>query len=151
MTKVELVGFKELEKGLERLSKAVGKGVLRRGLKKASQPIAELANEIAPKGATGEFSKSFSYSTRLNKRQGRLHRKMFRGDRASVEGFVGTNDPAGVQQEFGNQNHDPQPSLRPAWDAEALPTLDRLGKDLWSELDKSIIRANRKAAKLAGG
>lgn len=151
MTEVALVGFKELEKALDQLSKSAGKGVLRRGLKKAATPLAALANSKAPVGSTGDYSGSFAYSTKLNKRQSGQHRKMFRDQRASVEGFVGTNDPAGVQQEFGNVNHRPQPALRPAWEQDKMAMLDRLGKDLWRELDKSLVRANRKAAKLAGG
>jgi len=147
METVKVSGFKELEKALEELTKAAGKGVLRRALKTAATPIADAANAAAPVGSTGEYAKSFVYSTKLNKRQSGLHRKMFRNDRAAVEGFIGTNDPAGVQQEFGNIHHAPQPALRPAWDSEAKPTLDRLGKELWTELDKSAARAARKAAK----
>ena len=147
MTEVKLVGFAELEKELDRLSKAAGKGVLRRALKKSATPIADAANAAAPTGATGGLSRSFTYSTKLNKPQKGLHRKMFRNDKAAVEGFVGTNDPAGVQQEFGNQNHGPQPALRPAWDQEGGPTLDRLGQELWREFEKSLARAERKAAK----
>jgi len=147
MEAVELIGFKELEKALEQLSQSAGKGVLRRGLKKAATPIAKLSNSMAPEGPTGDYAKSFVYSTKLNKRQTGLHRKMFRDQRAAVEGFVGTNDPAGVQQEFGNEHHGPQPALRPAWDAERGATLDRLGQELWSELDKSVKRAAKKSAK----
>ena len=147
MTAVKLTGFRELEKALEDLTKSAGKGVLRRGLKKASEPIAKLANSLAPEGLSGDYSKSFVYSTKLNKRQAGLHRKMFKDQKAAVEGFVGTNDPAGVQQEFGNQNHGPQPALRPAWDTESGPTLERLSEILWSELDKAAKRAARKAAK----
>ena len=145
--KVALEGFADLEVELDRLTKAAGKGVLRRSLKKAAMPIAATANSFAPVGDTGDYAQSFVYSARLNKRQGGAHRKMFRNDRASVEGFVGTNDPAGVQQEFGNIHHSPQPALRPAWDQEAMPTLNRLGDYLWDELAKSVARAERKAAK----
>lgn len=144
---IKLSGFAELDRELEKLSKAAGKGVLRRSLKKSASPIAETANNFAPVGDTGAYSQSFVYSTKLNKRQSGQHRKMFRSDRAAVEGFVGTNDPAGIQQEFGNVHHGPQPALRPAWDQEALPTLDRLGGHLWDEFQKSLGRANRKAAK----
>lgn len=149
MTTVEVEGLSDLEKALDDLSKAAGKGVLRRSLKKAAEPMADAANSIAPVGITGDFSKSFVYSTRLNSRQAGLHRKMFRDERAAVEGFVGTNDPAGVQQEFGNINHGPQPVMRPAWDQQARPTLDRLGENLWDEFEKSLARAERKAARLA--
>lgn len=144
---IQLEGFKELERELEKLSKAAGKGVLRRSLKTAATPIATVANASAPVGTTGDYAGSFSYSTKLNKRQAGLHRKMFRNDRDAVEAFVGTNDPAGIQQEFGNQNHGPQPAMRPAWDQEAMPTLDRLGPLLWTEVEKSIARAAKRAAK----
>lgn len=147
---VELSGFSELEAELERLSKAAGKGVLRRALKTSAEPVANIANSLAPVGETGEYSKSFVYSTKLNKRQAGLHRRMFRNDKASVEGFLGTNDPAGVQQEFGNINHAAQPALRPAWEQDKMALLDRLSKELWAELEKAISRAERRAAKQRG-
>jgi len=142
-------GFAELEAVLDDLPKATGKNVLRRGLKSAAEPMAELANSLAPVGETGDYAQSFAYSTKLSKRQGRMHRKMFRDDRAAVEGFVGTDDPAGVQQEFGNIHHAPQAALRPAWDQDHKAMLDRLGKDLWEQLAKALARAERKAARLA--
>jgi hypothetical protein len=146
MATVTLSGFAELDAALAELSKAAGKGVLRRALKKAATPIADVASSLAPVGQ-GNLSASFAYGTKLNKRQAGLHRKMFRDDKASVEGFVGSNDPAAVQQEWGNINHGPQPSLRPAWDAEAMPTLDRLKTELSSEIEKAAARAARKAAR----
>jgi hypothetical protein len=147
MTTVKLEGFKELEAGLDELTKAAGKGVLRRSLKSAAEPMAAMANSLAPVGQSGQYSKSFAYSTKLNKRQAGLHRKAFRDDKAAVEGFVGTNDPAGVQQEFGNINHAAQPALRPAWDADQGPLLDRLGKEMADELNKAVARARRKMAR----
>lgn len=140
-------GFAELDKELEALGPKMGKSVLRRALKKAAEPMAELANSLAPVGPTGELSKSFIYSTKLNQRQKRMHRKMFRDDRASVEGFVGTNNAAGVQQEFGNILHGPQPSLRPAWDQDRMALLERLKEELRAEIDKAVARAARRAAK----
>lgn len=141
-----VTGFADLEKALKDLEKRAGKRVLSGSLKKAALPIADVANNLAPKGETGQYAKSFVYSTRLTKRQARLHRKMFRDDRAAVEGFVGTSDPAGIQQEFGNINHKAQPALRPAWDREAQATLDRLGKIMWEEFKKAQTRATRRAA-----
>lgn len=146
---VDVQGFAELERELDRLTKAAGKGVLRRALKKSAEPLAVMANSKAPVGASGNYSKSFVYSTKLNKRQSGQHRRMFRDNRASVEGFVGTNDPAGVQQEFGNINHAAQPALRPAWSQDKMAMLDRLSKELWLELEKAVKRAERKAARLA--
>ena len=41
----------------------------------------------------------------------------------------------------------PQPFLRPAFDAEAKNTIERLAPLIWSEIDKSAKRAARRAAK----
>lgn len=147
MTEVKLEGFAELDRALAELSKAAGKGVLRRSLKKAAEPTAALAASMAPMGATGNLAASVQYGTKLTKRQAGLHRKMFRDDKASVEGFVGANDPAAVPQEFGTINHGPQPFLRPAWDQDAMALLDRLGEQLAVEVEKSVKRARAKAAR----
>lgn len=144
---IKLEGFKALDDALEELSKSARGGVLRRSLKNAAEPMAALASTFAPRGTTGNLSDSFIYSTKLNKRQAGQHRKAFRDDKASVEGFVGSNDPAAVQQEFGNQNHGPQPALRPAWDQDHGPFLDRLGAELAVEVGKAVKRARAKAAK----
>jgi HK97 gp10 family phage protein len=144
---VKLEGFKELDNALAELSRAAGKGVLRRSLKKAAEPMADLASSLAPRGPTGNLATSVKYGTKLTKRQAGLHRKMFRDDKASVEGFVGANDPAAVPQEFGTVDHGPQPFMRPAWDQDALPLLDRLGKELAVEVEKSVKRARAKAAR----
>lgn len=149
MATVKVEGFADLEKALLDLTKAAGKGVLRRALKTAATPVAEAASAMAPVGDTGSLAASFAYGTKLNKRQAGLHRKMFRNDKAAVEGFVGSNDPAAVQQEFGNVNHGPQPALRPAWDAGAGKVLDDLGREMWAEFSKAAARAERKAARLA--
>ena len=150
MATVKLEGFKELERELERLSKAAGKGVLRRSLKKAAMPMKDTMHDLAPRGdtASDDLADSISIGTKLSKRQAGLHRKMFRDDRAAVEMFVGAGpDPASWTQEFGTINHGAQPFARPAWDAEAQPTLDRLGRILWDEFEKSLKRANAKAAR----
>ena len=145
---MKLSGFAELERELEQLEKlATRKAVARRALKKAAEPLAGIANSMAPVGPTGDYARSFVYSTKLNKRQTGLHRKMFRNDRAAVEGFVGTNDPAGVQQEFGNLHHGPQPALRPAWQQDQNAMLDRLKAELWADIQKTIARAKARAAR----
>ena len=146
-TTVKLEGFKELDIELGQLGRQMGKPVLRRALKKAAEPMADKANKAAPVGPTGNLARSFTYGTKLNKRQSSLHRKLFRDERASVEGFVGTNDPAGVQQEFGNVRHGPQATLRPVWDQDKMALLDRLKVELRTEIDRAVARAARKAAK----
>lgn len=144
---MELEGFKELEDALDDLSKAAGKGVLRRSLKKAGQPLADLMRSGAPRGQ-GDLIESIGVGSKLSKRQGALHRAMFRDDRASVEVFVGAGPLAQApQSEFGNEHQAPQPFVRPAWDQDQQALLDRLGSHLWAEFEKSLARAKRKAAK----
>lgn len=163
---VDLVGFKELEQELDRLSKAAGKGVLRRALKKAAEPMAEMARSMVPVD-DGDLKKSITVSVKLAKRQAGLHRKMFKDDRASVEMFLGPSYDLGAGGrhghlvEFGTAPHinqgqfpgtqhpgtAPQPFMRPAWDADQVKLLDRIGQNMWKELQKSIARAERKAAR----
>lgn len=159
-------GLKDLEKALDQLSKSAGKGVLRRSLKKAAQPMADLAGSLAPVD-DADLSKSIIVSTKLEKNSARRHRKMFKDDRAAVEIFVGPDYGLGKGGrhghlvEFGTDPHinagqfagtmhpgtAPQPFMRPAWDQDRKAMLDRLSRELWAELDKSLQRAARKAAK----
>ncbi|WIY23349.1 HK97-gp10 family putative phage morphogenesis protein [Parasedimentitalea psychrophila] len=146
---MQLEGFSELEDALDQVSKAAGKGVLRRGLKKAAEPMAKLMRDKASEDQ-GDLRDSVAVSTKLSKRQATAHRKMFRDDRASVEMFVGAGPlPQAHLSEFGSVHNAPAPFVRPAWDQDHRALLDRLGKDLWAELSKSIARAERKAARIA--
>ena len=146
---MKLEGFKELERELERLSKSVGKAALRRALRKSAQPLADKMQAGAPV-EEGDLRDSIGVSTKLSPRQSRLHRKMFRNDKASVEMFVGAGPlPQAHLQEFGTVKQSPQPFARPAWDADNKAMLERLKTDLWAEVEKSVARAERKAARNA--
>jgi hypothetical protein len=147
---VELEGFAALERELLRLSKSQGKASLRRSLKKAAKPMAELMIDAAPRGDGAEdgLAETIAVGTKLSKRQAKKHRKMFKDDRSAVEVFVGPGpDPAAWNQEFGNIIHGPQPFVRPSWDADHMPLLVRLGREVWNDLEKTLDRAARKAAK----
>lgn len=155
---VKLLGYQGLIRAFEELPKATGKNVLRRVLIKRGQPIAAHASAIAPDDpATPGKSIRFIAGTVLTKRQRGLHRKAFKDDRASVEVFVGqdvppggkASDPAGVQQEFGNINHGPQPSLRPAWDAGKAAVFDGITDDIGREIAKAAKRLAAKSARAA--
>lgn len=167
MTTVKVTGFKDLEAALTSLSKAAGKGVLRRALKNAATPIADAARAMAPDDAATrgyDLKNSIAVSTKLSRREAKSHRKMFRDDRAAVEMFVGAGPlPQAVFNEFGtspfinkgkfagteNPGMSPRPFLRPAWDAGKGKLLDDLGREMWSEFDKSAKRAASKAARQA--
>lgn len=155
-------GFAALDALFEELAKpATRRATGRRALLKAARPMAELANQLKPDDPTtagGDDAIRFGVGTRLTARQRNLHRRITSDDRAGVEVFVGvaarrgaaTAHPAAVQQEFGNRNHPPQPSLRPAWDQDHRAMLQRLGSDLWDEIQRTIARARRRAARDRG-
>ena len=145
--KMKLEGFSDLDKELAQFSKSVGKGVLRRTLIAASGPLAALMRQNAPRDTQALYD-SIAISTKLNARQSRLHRRMFRNDKASVEVFVGAGTlPQAHLQEFGTENHSPQAFIRPAWDNDKMQLLERIKKLLRIEIDKAALRAARKAAK----
>lgn len=149
---VKLSGFAELEQALDNLSKAAGKGALRRSLKRAAEPTAKLAAQMAPK-RTGKLAASIIVGAKLNGRQTKIHRKMFRDDRSSVELFVGPSylrgdgGRHGHLLEFGTIKMPPQPFMRPAWEQDQKAILDRLKVELWDQIQKAIARAEARAAR----
>lgn len=142
--RAKVSGLKDLDKALGQLSKATAKSVLRRVLKDAGEPIARAARQKAPTD-TFILQESIDVSTTLNRRQRALHKA--EGGRAFQEMFVGTNDPAGVQQEFGNENHAAQPFMRPAWDSEQDKALEIISNQLWTEIEDAAKRLAKKASK----
>lgn len=155
-TTVKIEGLREVDEALGDLGKVLGRNVLRRVAVSRLKPMAEEARRLAPDDPnTGgnDLKTSIAVSTRLGKRQGKLNRKS-KSEAEAHMGPAGPNGnvpPQGIQQEFGNQNHGPQPFMRPAWDSgkEALP--DGIGADLWAEIEKAAARQAKKAAKLAKG
>ncbi|MCA2012399.1 HK97 gp10 family phage protein [Cereibacter sphaeroides] len=148
-----LSGFRELERELEQLANhRLRKASARRALLKAAQPMAAIADALAPEDPASEFDHiRVAVGTRLTRRQRRLHRRMFSDERAAVEVFVGVagTHPAGVQQEFGNINHGPQSFMRPAWDRDHRAMLDRLKAELAADIQRTVARAARRAARQA--
>jgi len=153
---VKLQGFADLDKALQQIEKqSTRKAVLRRSLRKAAEPMAQLASSLAPIGATGNLAESVVVGVKLDGRQAKIHRKMFRNDKQAVEIFVGPSylkgggGRHGHLQEFGTVNHGPQPFMRPAWDQDKGALLDRLGEEIAADIEKTAARAARKAAKAA--
>lgn len=144
---VKVEGLAELEKALMQIEKlTTRKSLGRRVLKKAGQPLADKMNGLAPndEGTDGGLNRSYAVSTKLNKRQAKAARREPKDD---VVMYVGTNDPAGLQQEFGNVNHGPQPHVRPSWDGGKNKALDMIKSELGSEIIKTAKRQARKALK----
>lgn len=150
--KFKIDGLRELDAALGELPKATAKGVLRRVGKKALQPMASTARSLAPDDpSTGgvDLRASVIVGTKLNKRQASMARKD--EGKAFVTVYMGTNDPAGVQQEFGNVNHGPQSFMRPAFSQHARGTIDIVAKELGGEIEKTAKRRAARLAKKAAG
>ncbi len=141
---VKILGLKELDKALGELPKATAKAALRRVLIEGGELIASAARRGAPVDEHYLYE-SIDVSTKLSSRQRSLHRS--EGGQAFQEMFVGTNNAAGVQQEFGNERHPPQPFMRPAWDSTKDTALERITLLLWTEIEKSATRVASKAAR----
>lgn len=144
-------GLRELDMALAQLPKATAKAALRRVARKALQPMAETARELAPDDPrTGgmDLRASITVGTNLNARQRKLRKR--RDDKAFVEVYMGTADPAGATQEFGTVNHGPQAFMRPAYAREAENTIRIVATELGGEIDKTARRYAARQAKKAG-
>lgn len=125
--------------------KATQKNILKRSLTKAAEPFLAVWKGAAPR-RTGHYEQSLHIGTKLTRsQQGSAYKP--EGTLGFVEIHVGTNDPAGQQQEFGNVNHPAQPSGRPAWDSQKQSVLVSFSGLMWEDLRKTAERAARKSAK----
>lgn len=150
---MKLEGFSNFEKELAKLEKlATRRSVAIRAMRKAAQPMADIASSLAPVD-TGTLAKSVIVGTKLDGRQSKIHKRMFKHDKTSVEMFVGPSylmgdgGRHGHLQEFGTVHHAPQPFMRPAWDQDHKNLLARLGDEMAKEIDKAVTRAARRAAR----
>lgn len=146
---VKLHGFREMDAALAEFPKGTGRNILRRTAVDALGPVADAMRARAPR-EEGDLREAIDVGTKRAKRT----KKHFR-DASTVEAYAGVKvvgggmPPQGIQQEFGNENHGPQPFARPGWDEEASPTLDRVADSLAVQIEKSRARAQRKALKAA--
>lgn len=139
-------GGRELEQALRELKRATAKAVGRRVMKKAGQIFADQANAQAPEGPGHHLKGSYVVGTKLTRRQAGLAR---REGRDGVTVYAGTADPAGMQQEFGNENHGPQAHARPAWDQTQQKVFEAVQEGMASEVEKTVARHRRRVAKAA--
>ena len=142
--KIKMDGFKEVQKALWTLDKAVGRSVLRSAIKKAGQPVLDSAQANAPV-LTGDLKASIAFKSALTKRQRIFSPKM----KDEVELFIGPTHPKGRHGhllEFGTSKMPAQPFLRPAWDANKDHVLNTLEKEIWNAIERVQKRLAAKAA-----
>jgi hypothetical protein len=151
----KIEGLAALDLALGDLPKATARSVLRRVGIAALAPFVEDVRTLAPvdadpmntpKRPPGTLRDSYHAGTKLNKSQARTARRQ---GKSSVEVYAGTNDPAGIQTEFGNSHQTAHPHARPAWDGAQKQVLERVKSGLATEIDKAATRLETKARRLA--
>jgi HK97 gp10 family phage protein len=139
---VRVLGLKELDAALAEFPKSTAKNILRRTGKYAMEPFDRAWREKAPH-LTGALEESGSVGSKLSRSQRKAQER-----ESFVEVFAGPGpNPQAIQQEFGNENHPPQPYARPAWDETKDEALDRVRSRLGAEIEKARQRAAKKALK----
>jgi hypothetical protein len=138
---IKIEGLRELDAALGQLPRSTAKGVLRRVLMDSGEITAQAWRAKAPRHEL-HYVESIDVGTKLSRRQSGLHRA--EGGKAFQEVFIGSNNPAAVQQEFGNSRHPPQPSGRPAWDGTKTAVLERISNSLWAEISKTAARVAKR-------
>lgn len=133
-------GMKEVQTALRRLPNVTARRITYRIMRRRLKPIADDMRTLAPDGE-GDLKKSITVGTKLSKRQRSMHRRENRHD---MEMFAGPGPlPQAVQQEFGNENHPPQPFARPAWDRGKNGLVKGLANDFWIEIKKEIAKRGK--------
>ncbi|WP_097082395.1 HK97-gp10 family putative phage morphogenesis protein [Rhodobacter sp. JA431] len=156
---MNIQGLAELEKALDNLAKSQGKPVLRAAMRKAAKPMKEKAQALAPV-RKGKLRASIKFGSLLNGRQKKFKRALTAEERDAIELYLGPSYRLGAGGrhghlvEFGTSPHinggkfagskhpgtAPQPFMRPAFDAEAKPTIERLKPILWDGIQRAILR-----------
>jgi HK97 gp10 family phage protein len=130
---LRLEGFREASRQLNEMSKATARNVGKRAL---NVPATMLRDEM--KARVPKLSGATEESIEVTKE------RAFKG-RPAVGVIVG--DIASVQLEFGNHHQAAEPFARPALDAKKALMLDEFGQALKGEVDRSVARAAKKAAR----
>lgn len=139
---VKFTGGKALDAALSQFTPTKRRAIGRKALDEAGQIMARAMRANAPV-EEGHLRESIDVSGVLAKGPRSAHKMI-----AEQERYVGPDSrPSAVQQEFGNENHAPQPFARPAFDETRQEVLQRIGDELWLGIDKAATAAARKAAR----
>jgi HK97 gp10 family phage protein len=163
--KIKVQGLKELDAALGQLrTKAMAKGVVKRALFGAAEPMHQMAQDAAPgrddpnekiyygRGANrrerrpGTTKALVQIGDRLTRRQASQARK---AGKHFVEIYVGTRDAKAHLEEIGSVNQAATPFMRTAFSNQAEPTINRFVDTLSRELEKAAAREAKRTARLA--
>lgn len=139
---VKVEGLRAIDEALDQFTRTKRRAIGRKALDNAGQILARSMRDKAPEDE-GHLKESIDVGGVLAPGPKSAHPKV-----AEQERYVGPDSrPQAVQQEFGNENHPPQPFARPAWDEEQHAVLGRISDELWIGIERAAKAAARKAAK----
>ncbi|SPJ27626.1 hypothetical protein [Falsiruegeria mediterranea] len=153
--KMKIEGAGDIERALAGMKRGTAKGVVRRAMKKSLRPVAHDA-------AASPFE--IAIASKLTPRQ-KAQARRDQG-RTKVALYVGPMDDEGrgaphahlIEFGTGPRYHKSgkftgavmaDPFMRPAWDKNRARMLKILRAEVWSEIEKTLARAARRAAKAA--
>jgi HK97 gp10 family phage protein len=158
---IRIEGMADLDRALRELSQSTARGIGRRAAEKALEPVAAAAKAAAPRGAGAgkHYADSIGVASKLKPSQAREARA--EGgvpSRDVLVRYVGSSAPHAHLIEFGTgPRHQkngkftgvmpPHPHMRVAWDANGNRVLELLTAGLREELDKTLARIAKRAAK----
>ena len=165
----EVFGFKELDDALQELQDiGTQKRVLISAMKKALEPVAELARQNVPVDS-GDLRETIIVSTKITKRQARFAR----ANKGVPRVYVGTNYPSAHLVEFGTGPRTTgfvkkkvlasggniygtvavvgampaQPFLRPAFEQKRTFVLAKFGEEMGKTLERTARRLKKQSDK----
>ena len=170
---ISLHGFRELDEVLGReLKKPTAKAALRRALLEAAPPMAAKMRAMAPddpetadldrdlrqsievsdkaKGAdAGKRAYGQALASGASKGAALAAMKSARAGGAFAEVYVGPVKSVfhGIFQEFGTSRHGAQPFMRPGFESDARPFLDRLKTERADQIGKAVSRVRARAGR----
>ena len=137
---VKFEGGRQIDAALTQFKPAKRRSIGRAALDAGGQIMARAMRDNAPVDEGG-LKESIDVSGTLAPAVKAAHRKI-----AEQERYVGPDSrPSAVQQEFGNENHPPQPFARPAFDETGEQVVKTIGDWLWVGIEKAF-KAMTKAA-----
>lgn len=141
-----LEGARALYATFSELPRSVQRNVLDRTLRGVAGPFTARVRARAPYfiGVLQEHTAQGPYRS-LTSRQKRFERQ----DRGKFEAtiHIGTADPAGMMNEFGNVNMSPQPYFRAEWEASKLALLRGIEQSLGGEIMAGAARVAKRSAR----
>lgn len=159
-TTVKVEGLAELEAAFQELGKSLSRGVMRRAADNALKPMIEDAKASVAGSTqnTGELEQSMGVSGQLARSQ---RKDAKREGKSFVERYAGAGPlkqahllEFGTGERFLSSGKSvgtmlPEPYMRPAWDSHKGQMPEKVGADLWAELEKAAARKARRLARLA--